>query len=146
MSQASIKKGIPWAWIVVGLFVGFLVAAFGIKALEGMVSYYVTVEEAMASPESFEGKRLKLAGYVAEDNFYQEGQRYEFDVAYGDGGVKVVYEGFAPDTFGTGVDVIVEGELVPSDEGWVFEADTLMAKCASKYEVGEIPNQDWQAE
>jgi cytochrome c-type biogenesis protein CcmE len=44
---------------------------------------------------------------------------------------KVVYRGVIPDTFTEGVSVVVEGRL--NDEG-VFEATTLLAKCASRYE------------
>ena len=43
----------------------------------------------------------------------------------------VVYRGVIPDTFTEGVSVVVEGRL--NGEG-VFEATTLLAKCASRYE------------
>jgi cytochrome c-type biogenesis protein CcmE len=43
----------------------------------------------------------------------------------------VHYKGVIPDTFTDGVGVVVEGRL--NDEG-VFEATTLLAKCASRYE------------
>jgi cytochrome c-type biogenesis protein CcmE len=146
MSQASSKRGVPWLWVISALFIAFLIVAFGMKAIEGMVSYYVTVEEAMGDSEGYEGKRLKLAGYVTDENFQVNGQRYEFTVAYGDHKVPVVYEGFAPDTFAVGVDVIVEGRLSDESGQWIFTADSLMAKCASKYEIGELPQQNWQSE
>jgi len=44
---------------------------------------------------------------------------------------KVHYKGVIPDTFTEGVNVVVEGRL--NDEG-TFEATTLLAKCASRYE------------
>ena len=43
----------------------------------------------------------------------------------------VVYRGIAPDTFTDGVEVVVEGRL--GADG-VFQATTLLAKCASRYE------------
>lgn len=44
----------------------------------------------------------------------------------------VHYKGVIPDTFTEGVDVVVEGRL--SADGTTFEATTLLAKCASRYE------------
>jgi cytochrome c-type biogenesis protein CcmE len=43
----------------------------------------------------------------------------------------VLYRGVAPDTFTDGVDVVVEGRL---DRNGTFQATTLLAKCASRYE------------
>ncbi|MCA2992837.1 cytochrome c maturation protein CcmE, partial [Gemmatimonas sp.] len=43
----------------------------------------------------------------------------------------VHYRGVAPDTFTDGVDIVVEGRL---DANGVFQATTLLAKCASRYE------------
>ena len=43
----------------------------------------------------------------------------------------VAYKGIAPDTFTDGVDVVVEGRL---DTNGTFQATTLLAKCASRYE------------
>jgi len=43
----------------------------------------------------------------------------------------VHYRGVAPDTFTDGVDIVVEGRL---DGNGVFQATTLLAKCASRYE------------
>ena len=43
----------------------------------------------------------------------------------------VVYRGIAPDTFTDGVDVVVEGRM--QSDG-TFQATTLLAKCASRYE------------
>lgn len=43
----------------------------------------------------------------------------------------VHYRGVTPDTFTDGVDIVVEGRL---DSNGVFQATTLLAKCASRYE------------
>jgi cytochrome c-type biogenesis protein CcmE len=44
----------------------------------------------------------------------------------------VVYRGIIPDTFSDSVEVVVEGRL---DSNGVFQATTLLAKCASRYEA-----------
>ena len=43
----------------------------------------------------------------------------------------VVYRGITPDTFTDEVDVVVEGRL---GQDGTFQATTLLAKCASRYE------------
>jgi cytochrome c-type biogenesis protein CcmE len=53
------------------------------------------------------------------------------DTAQGGRTFPVTYRGVAPDTFTDGVDVVVEGQLA---ENGTFEATTLLAKCASRYE------------
>jgi cytochrome c-type biogenesis protein CcmE len=43
----------------------------------------------------------------------------------------VTYEGIVPDVFADEVEAVVEGVYAKND---VFEADTLLAKCPTKYE------------
>ena len=40
-----------------------------------------------------------------------------------------------PDLFKDGAEVVVEGRMVASDGGPVFEADKILAKCPSKFEA-----------
>jgi cytochrome c-type biogenesis protein CcmE len=49
----------------------------------------------------------------------------------GDENLPVVYQGVVPDTFRVGNEVVIEGQL--NSDG-IFQADTLMPKCPSKYE------------
>ena len=121
----------------------FLVVAFGLKAIEGMVSYYMTVDEFVEHEEKYLGKRLKLAGHVVTGSLQVDGQVHRFSIENQGAQMAVIYTGFPPDTFVEGVDVVVEGR---TEDGDVFVAHTLMAKCASKYEVGDIPNSEWISE
>jgi cytochrome c-type biogenesis protein CcmE len=45
--------------------------------------------------------------------------------------ILVDYKGVVPDTFKPGVEVIVEGRMLPSQG--VFNANSLLTKCPSKY-------------
>ena len=54
-----------------------------------------------------------------------------FDMTDGKQTYAVAYRGIAPDTFTDGVDVVVEGRM--GADG-TFQATTLLAKCASRYE------------
>ncbi len=137
MSQAlssQDKKGIRWGWIIAGLFVAFLIVGFALKAIEGMVTYYVTAEEFVKNREDFVGKKLKIAGNA--EQIQQEGDLYRFQVVLNEARFSVEYKGLAPDTFKENVEVVVEGTAGESDP---FVAKVLMAKCASKYEAGGLP-------
>ncbi len=60
-----------------------------------------------------------------------DGRSVRFEMTDSTTTYKVLYKGVIPDTFTDGVDVVVEGRL--SADG-TFQATTLLAKCASRYE------------
>lgn len=128
------NKGIRWGWIIAGLLVSFLVIGFAMKAIDGMVTYYVTADEFVGNRAEFEGKKVKVAGKASQ--LVQNGDVYQFVVTYNEKSFSVRYQGLAPDTFKDGVDVVVEGRAKLQDP---FEASVVMAKCASKYEAGGLP-------
>jgi cytochrome c-type biogenesis protein CcmE len=137
MSQAlssQDKKEIRWGWIIAGLFVAFLIIGFALKAIEGMVTYYVTADEFVKNRADYEGKKLKIAGRAKAVQFSDH--EYRFEVVLNDYRFPVVYRGLPPDTFKEDVEVVVEGRAQMQDP---FEAQVLMAKCASKYEAGGLP-------
>ncbi|MBW2692903.1 MAG: cytochrome c maturation protein CcmE, partial [Deltaproteobacteria bacterium] len=50
--------------------------------------------------------------------------------------IEVILESLeTPDLFKDGAEVVVEGRMVASSAGPVFEADKIMAKCPSKFEA-----------
>jgi len=130
------KKTLPWGWIISGLFVLVLIVGLSLKAVEGTFTYYVTTPEFVDHRASYEGKHIKIAGRVKIGSLQQQDTTYNFVVELEGRELPVVYHGLAPDTFKEGVDVVVEGKATTSE---VFQADTLMAKCASKYEAGGLP-------
>ena len=116
-----------------------LLAVAGMK--EGWV-YFLPVDQFVESGQ-FANQRVRLHGKVSEEdfqsnrallvaNFYLTGQTQR---------VRVEYNGVIPDMFQASGDVVVEGRL---DEAGVFQADTLLTKCASKYETaeGQAPHAD----
>lgn len=70
-----------------------------------------------------------VAGSVVRDS---SGRQVSFEMTDGTATYKVDYRGIIPDTFSDSVDVVVEGRL--GADG-TFRATTLLAKCASRYEV-----------
>lgn len=133
MSQAetSNEKGVRWGWIISGLVVLIAIASFFLRDMEGSVQYYMTVSEYRANQQKYDGKKLKLAGKVKAGSLTSAANKYDFVVYDLDHEVKVTFLGLSPDTFKEGAEVVVEGKGRLDDR---FEAKTLMAKCASKYE------------
>jgi cytochrome c-type biogenesis protein CcmE len=129
--------------VVVGGGLGLLVA----QSLGENLEYYKQVDEVMASPAAWKGKRLKLGGHVLKGSIFnkQGTLEYVFTVERNGKSVQVHYTGIVPDTFKDDAEVVVAGKL--GDDG-VFEAHEVIAKCPSKYEAarkagrshpGEIP-------
>ena len=101
--------------------------------------YYLTPNELQAkvvSDPSFYDMGIKVGGRVVKGTIERApgGREVRFVMTDSSGAARypVVYRGITPDTFTDEVDVVVEGRL--NREG-VFEATTLLAKCASRYEA-----------
>ena len=129
--------------LIVGGLAIFLAVAFlamaGVR--EGWV-YSLSVDEFVGG-EEYHDQRVRLQGTVAGDDLDAGSDllRAEFDLLGATGRIRVEYNGMIPDMFKPGHDVVVEGRL---DESGIFQADTLMTKCASKYEseAGQGPPPD----
>ena len=111
---------------------GYLMAS----SIEQTGVYYLTPSELAArvgSDASFHETGVKLGARVVPGTIVRDpsGKRYEFRVTDGATTYPVVFRGIAPDTFTDGVDVVVEGRL---GRDGTFQATTLLAKCASRYE------------
>jgi len=134
--QSSPKRGIRWPWVISGLVVLVVCGGIALRALEGAFAYYMTADEFVERREDFVGKRVKVAGHVQEGSLVADLGRYEFTVEYSGKSFPVRFDGIPPDTFKEGVEVVIEGRASEED---LFLAQTLMAKCASKYEAGQLP-------
>ena len=98
--------------------------------------YYLTPTEfatKLTADPTFRNTGIKMGARVVPGTIQRipGGKQYAFQVTDGAKMFPVVYRGIAPDTFTDGVDVVVEGRL--SADG-TFQATTLLAKCASRYE------------
>jgi cytochrome c-type biogenesis protein CcmE len=122
--------------------------------------YYYEVDEVQAAAASTDG-RIRVSGDVVEGSIVKDEKareiRFAIRAAKGDaesGGydgsagaapgasaspstsIPVVYAGTVPDIFREGIQVVVEGKM--ASDG-TFEAETLLAKCPSKYqEAGQL--------
>jgi cytochrome c-type biogenesis protein CcmE len=86
--------------------------------------------------QTLEGKRLNVGGHVLSLNANRSSLEYDFVIESRPprphAVVKAKYRGVVPDTFKTGAEVVATGKINP--EG-VLVAETIMAKCPSKYEA-----------
>ncbi len=98
--------------------------------------YYLTPTELatkVANSPRFRNNGVKVGARVVNGTIVREpsGRSLSFKMTDGAQTYAVTYRGIAPDTFTDGVDVVVEGRL---DANGTFQATTLLAKCASRYE------------
>jgi cytochrome c-type biogenesis protein CcmE len=94
--------------------------------------YYKHVDEVMAEPAAWQGKRLQLHGFVTGIERRRNSLDYRFKVQSNGSVVSATYSGVVPDTFKEGSEVVLKGKL--SDAGFAVERNGVMAKCPSKYE------------
>lgn len=116
------------AIVVIALTVSYLVYA-GVK--DTMV-YYLTVEELKDRVPEVYDDRVRVSGMVVAGTIERNmGEPLTFTISDGGETVDVTYEGIIPDIFADDVEAVVEG--VYTQDG-MFVADTLLAKCPTKYE------------
>lgn len=117
-------------------------AAAIVLALSGLMyttlsegtEYYKHVDEVMANPEPWHGKKLQLHGYVVEKSILRKPNTLEHRFSIQSNGhvVHATYTGVVPDTFKDGSEVVLKGQLGP--HGFSVMPNGVMAKCPSKYE------------
>lgn len=138
MSHAHLKFTV--AAIALAAAVGLL-AWSGIR--EGLV-YFLPVDK-FVEDQSYHLQRARLHGTVSRENLQLDRGLLtaSFDLLGELHQIRITYKGVIPDLFKADQDVVVEGML---DKEGIFQADTLMTKCASKYETeeGQAPHADPQ--
>jgi len=97
-------------------------------------TYYKTITELSQMGDQAYGKRIRVGGDVEAGSIQRVGTTVEFVITQDKNRLKVAYKGAdpLPDTFKDGAQALADGKL--SKDG-VFEARSIQAKCASKYEV-----------
>lgn len=129
MSHKATKIGVTGVVLVLA-FAGLLYSTLS----EG-TEYYKHVDEVMASPAAWQGKRLQLHGFVVPKSIGRKADslEYRFDVHQNGKVIRAYYTGIVPDTFKDDAEVVLKGRL-SEDGAFHVEKDGVMAKCPSKYE------------
>ena len=126
MKHKAIKIALTSLVLAVA-FGGLLYSTMG-EATE----YYKHVDEVMASPEQWYGKKLQLHGFAKDVARKPNSLDYRFQVESNGHVVSATYKGVVPDTFKDDAEVVLKGTLSP--HGFEVEKNGVMAKCPSKYE------------
>jgi cytochrome c-type biogenesis protein CcmE len=105
------------------------------STLKEDTQYYKLVDEVMAEPTAWHGKRLQLHGYVVDKSIMRKPDtlEYRFQIQNNGKVVPARYTGVVPDTFKDGSEVVLKGKLGP--DGFSVDPNGVMAKCPSKYEA-----------
>jgi cytochrome c-type biogenesis protein CcmE len=101
--------------------------------------YYKHVDEVMTNPDSWQGKKLQLHGFVVDKSILRKPDtlEYRFQIQNKGSIVQASYTGVVPDTFKDGSEVVLKGYLGP--HGFAVEPNGVMAKCPSKYDPAKLP-------
>jgi cytochrome c-type biogenesis protein CcmE len=128
MSAKTVKIGTTF------LIIALAVVGLMYTTLSEGTEYYKHVDEVMANPQAWQGKRLQLHGFVVDGSLMQRPNTldYKFQVQSNGKVVSARYTGVVPDTFKDGAEVVLKGRLGP--EGFAVEPNGVMAKCPSKYD------------
>ena len=95
-------------------------------------AYYRQVSDLTTG--QYDGKNVKVGGKVLDGTINRDASGVHFTIQDLTGKpetVKVTYSGQMPNTFNSGVDVVVIGKYAST--GGVISADQLQTKCPSKY-------------
>ena len=121
---------------IAGTTLVLLLALSGLlwSTLREGTEYYKHVDEVMADPAAWQGKRLQLHGFVVPDSILRkrDSLEYRFKIQNKGAVVEAQYTGVVPDTFADEAEVVLKGTL--TGEGFRVAPNGVMAKCPSKYE------------
>ncbi len=96
----------------------------------------------MQSDEYQDGRRIRVSGALVEGSFHRQDNSTlaQFEMVDKEGGaparMMASYDGVMPDLFfNPHSEIILEGSY---GAGQVFEADSILVKCPSKYQALEV--------
>ena len=125
------------AWKIVASVVVVAGAVGGLlwQSLKQEIQLWKSPNEVVAGLDALKGKKLNVGGHVLSLTADRSSLVYNFEIESRPPNphavVKARYHGLVPDTFKTGGEVVATGKL--ADDGTLV-AETIMAKCPSKYE------------
>jgi len=114
--------------------IGGGVAYFMFQAMQSSWAYYYSVDDFVAKSDSAGTSSLRIAGRVKQGSVVRDIEKMQlaFALAGSKSELPVRFAGSVPDNFAEDKEVVVEGRL---DTSGIFQADTLMTKCESKYKA-----------
>jgi len=138
----SNSRGQRLRWLVLGVVVALSVGYLVYAAFPGNTLYFLTVGEFLAQNQYQDGRPVRVSGKLVEGSFRRpENSTSSYfqlaDKQSGPGGnyLSATYVGVLPDLFFNPFsEIILQGSNGPDN---VFQADTILVKCPSKYRALE---------
>jgi cytochrome c-type biogenesis protein CcmE len=121
-------------FVIGGLLIIGLIVALIVQATISTGAYYLTVSELHQKVPGIFGERVRVSGTVVDgsEDWNAREITLRFSISDEDGSqLPIVFYGPRPDNFYRAASAIVEGEMLADG---VFQADTLLLKCPSRYE------------
>ena len=130
MKARKLRIALAFAIIVV------LLVWLTISGMDENMQYFLEIKDLKAMGEEARDTGLRVRGILVPGSLQRQNHSLEvkFVIAQGYDQLEVHYAKELPDTFKDGSEVLVEGKYTP--EGY-FVAQTLMAKCPSKYDADQ---------
>lgn len=131
--RAWLNPKIAIAIAVLAVAVGYLMYT---SVQSTSASFFGTVSEVHAQGAAIDGDLIRVGGDVVEDSIETDGVggAVDFEITDGEQTLAVTYDGQVPDIFDEHVEAVVEGTY---EHGGVFQAESVMTKCPSKFEDSE---------
>ncbi|MEO6224092.1 MAG: cytochrome c maturation protein CcmE [Vicinamibacterales bacterium] len=108
-----------------------------ISTISQGAEYYKKVDEVVADPQAWQGKRLQVHGFVlGEPRVKSSTLEYRFTMHNNGKVMNAVYTGVVPDNFKADAEVVVKGQI-GADGVIRIERNGITAKCPSKYEAAK---------
>lgn len=117
--------------------VSVLVLSMALAAGSTPPSRYMFVDDVVARADDLAHMPLRVHGFVQPGSIERFGRLYRFVLAREERALVTWSEGPLPDAFRDGSEVIVNGHLVRTANGWLLEGTTVIAKCPTKYDGGQ---------
>jgi cytochrome c-type biogenesis protein CcmE len=120
-------------FIIVGVIALAALVYIVITAFQHGTTRYYTVSTILEQSASVAGETVRVSGGLSTitQGAGTGASRWQFVLSENGKDLPVVYQGIVPDAFKVGNELMVEGRLDPTG---VFQAQTIITKCPSKYE------------
>ena len=124
-----------WPLVAVVLVALAGIAWFGVDAFQASTAPHRSPSEVVAAEPA---ERFRLAGELAEGSLRRDGQTgtTHFELRDEEATIAVRFDGRAPESLTDGAEVVANGSLA---EDGAFEADDVLAECASRFEEELAP-------
>jgi cytochrome c-type biogenesis protein CcmE len=130
--QPRKRRRLPISFILGGLVILGAVIYLVYANTQANAVYYMTVSE-LRSCTTCTTQSVRVAGTVQKGTVVRDDAKQQISFVISDSTsqpLPVVYSGIVPDIFAPGIQVVVEGHYTGQGP---FQAQTLLAKCPSKF-------------